>query len=580
MAHAVKMLEEKAKTKPTQPSSSANAQSAALTGGPVQPVRVKEDPVTLPVKSLEQPRIIERAELGQASKSPSAFTDGQMTVSSLSDVSPSLDDNHAVSSSATLVGLGIRGTSKAAFSKTENLSPNASKPSPKHVDIMDVEIPAAKNAGLTPPLTASPRNGKISISKNEFEEYQAMKAALQANSPAAILDWFKEQKEKAAFLAKEQAVETSPSESSMQKEVKTSVNISGGYTIAVNSLERIVGDSNNVKVQAKSTSTKQTTPSLTQSKWATGQFKKTERGTKPAVSSPLISSTFWGDNKVEEMVTAKSIVPSDTALPSVKPKIGKTLSPVAASPFQEGFESAKQVQSQGHVRSEPVEVEFQPDVSVTDKPRPNPFGLRNQAAETTSSSMSGAIPVKQQLTPEGRPVLATKSYDSADSKAILPGAKEYNKSPIKSFNKPSAAPKKSSLQSSKWSTEPSAPLQSMPINQSATRKESFAAGSRYSDHVKPGVQSAAQSSSGNIFGDSQNMRTAFHKARSSYQPKVKPNGGIVRTGAGPGLDWILAEQAAGKFPGALPQNDSELSEAAQALLEANELRKKYDMMDL
>jgi hypothetical protein len=226
-----------------------------------------------PKQAFKEIQTISRSELVPKSRRQSGFTDGNITNTSLSGFSPSINGDGFTTNAGSepIKGLGISGIAlpRASTASAETL--------------MDVDIPAANNAVLTPSLQASPEETTISIPKSDFEQYQAFKAIMSGSrSTQDLLEWLDGQKKKSLPAKKETDV---PSNKNLDKgpsvENETVVKIAAGYTIGSSQLERIIGDRNALLPSVKAT---QTTPSLSQSKWATEPVK--QQGTRANVAVP------------------------------------------------------------------------------------------------------------------------------------------------------------------------------------------------------------------------------------------------------------------------------------------------------
>jgi hypothetical protein len=233
------------------------APAALVSARPIN-AQVHESTSHSPKQDSKEIQTISRSELVPKSRRQSGFTDGNVTNTSLSGFSPSINGDGFTMNAASepTKGLGISGVAvpRASTASAETL--------------MDVDIPAANNAVLTPSLQASPEETTISIPKSDFEQYQAFKAIMSGSrSTQDLLEWLDAHKKKPLQAEKETDIsgnKNSEKESSIKKE--TVVNIAAGYTIGSSRLESIIGDRNALLPAVKST---QTTPSLSQSKWAT-----------------------------------------------------------------------------------------------------------------------------------------------------------------------------------------------------------------------------------------------------------------------------------------------------------------------
>ncbi|KPI43141.1 uncharacterized protein AB675_2149 [Cyphellophora attinorum] len=220
-----------------------DAQASAPQAPPPAPVpghsikaQVHQPTSSSPKQGFKEIQTISRSELVPKSRRQSGFTDGNMTSTSLSGFSPSINGDEFTMNAASepTKGLGITGVAlpRASTASAETL--------------MDVDIPAANNAVLTPSLRASPEETTISIPKSDFEQYQAFKAIMSGSrSTQDLLEWLDAHKKKTLQAEKETDISGNKNpekEPSIKKE--TVVNIAAGYTIGSSRLESIIGDRN------------------------------------------------------------------------------------------------------------------------------------------------------------------------------------------------------------------------------------------------------------------------------------------------------------------------------------------------
>lgn len=282
-------LNNQVQQQPVGPSQSPVASTRAEDDQPILPAQTDHSLLQpIPNESIQQ---INRSELIPATKSPGAFTDGQLTRSSLSGFSPSIDgdgSNTTVVNNDSVRGLGIQGVAMSSVSKTAQ------------PDLMDIDIPALKKAELTPPLQISPRDDTIPIPRSEWLAYQMWKQSQDETPPSPTTG--------AVTIAEPEAL----SQQSVIIE-KPVISTSSDHAIGPTQRASIVGDRQTLMATVKST---QTTPGLTQSKWASNKATPLEIRVRASLPNPS---------------------PVEPAI-SESPKIGQISSTPPDEP--QGFESA------------------------------------------------------------------------------------------------------------------------------------------------------------------------------------------------------------------------------------------------
>lgn len=443
--------------------------------GPVRSELSKQDASEGLVKSSLKVHHIEREELGVMKKSPDAFTDGNATTPNLSGFTPSLaSQDEALTAGNSLAGLGIRGA--LAQDDVRSSVPSAT-------DLMDIDVPGAKNASLTSPLRASPREQYFGT-KEQYEEYKTLKefkTFVESRPSQDFTQWLKEQK------SGKPAGELGSTQTGKQHD-GAPVDLRNGYTIGGKHLEGILGDKKNIAAPPKSSQT-QTTPGLAQSKWASPQVKglsgfKQSSG-KRAHPNPPESASILDRSKakletIEEMSatvgTRRSAEAQATALNG---KFSLLEQPATMNAkFEIQLHSQKQsdpiMASESHTGSlatlEPGYTHEDEEKATKAKPV-NPFAPRESTGDLATK-----------LTQDQPLGMAAKSKNSSGTPRI-PGAENVEQPAQEQSKVSQPVPVKKGLSGSKWSTDLSSPLFATDASLQTVRttKSNFKAGSIFGD---------------------------------------------------------------------------------------------------
>ena len=564
-----------AKVSQNKPAAPQATQATQAATGPVQPStsRTVQSTQVANTKSSSASIIhqIDRNELSPRIRRSSTYTDGNLTSTSLSGFSPSLNGEAftPVVNASEALGLGIRGV-KASI----NATVSAEK------DLLDDDIPDARNTSLSPSLTASPREQMVSVTKSDAELIQDLNALFSGPwSQEAFLALMEKQRsrklpattEDTTSAAKSKTPSTTGSvtkPTSTAKEAareaaklepikeESQVKVVQGYKLG-----SIFGDRNAFEKATKKT---QTTPSLAQSRWANQDAalhharaspaqvlgtssSKTKDELKASPSLEELTETFEkthldARDNTPVIVSFPPAVPTHET-PSIKaatpgiteaPPARNIKKPVSRVPRSEGTNPFQARDTENLSAAEPTTVTFKLP------PKVNP-ALGNKTNVFTAAEARSSTVIKTNIT---NPVAESKWA------AAPPAGKSAIASEVKlpiSVSKDSGSQQaQKSVGASKWAnTSPvrGPPLGDMPVNRVKSQISSILGDNsqvRRSDkrESSPAERPSVDAPGASIFGDSRNIRSATSSINLIGRP----------TKAGPpGLSWIREEQKSQRF---------------------------------
>lgn len=373
---------------------------------------------------------IRRSELAISANSPDAFTDGHATTSNLSSINPSpASQAKPFTTTTSPIGLGLEGVALQYEHKAKEANPK---------DLMDIDIPTANKARLSPALKASPRDE--SFKPSEYQEYQLLKRFIASASKGQdFAKWQSEQKSKESAdpLSVQEAKESTPA----------TVDISAGYTVGAKALEGLIGDRKNLAARPKST---QTTPSLAQSKWASSKV------TTRLSSKETPARNVWGKASVDK--------PNSGGEVDVKPL--ETISEVPTITGSRRLTKAPIQADNGntfHLEGAPAFENNAPKLEYETakiKPR-NPFAPRESVDDVRTRSIVDQLAVKprntfasteERLAPSTDPARDYDGKGSAPWDLHMPGIDSVKQRPQEVSKPVQPLAKKKGLANSKWST--------------------------------------------------------------------------------------------------------------------------------